>query len=111
MSTSPCSRVHPLFAYCVWLYQNMLRLPDITYKEQRAIRVLQLEHRLFQQGERAHYYHRRQCAMMDPANNTSVVQDGAGQIWCELPLKAKYEHGKRKLKQKLVGDLVHGRDE
>ena len=74
----------------------------------RALRILQLEHRLFQQAEQTHYYYRRHQAMEEPHKYCSIAIDGADQRVCSIPSKCHYEYGNIKLKQKLVGALVHG---
>ena len=85
----------------------MVRVED-DLKKRRTLRVLQLEHRLFQQAERNCYYHRRNLAMVDPQNFTSMNADGMTQQVCNVPRKAHYDYDGRTLNQKIVGVLVHG---
>ena len=72
---------------------------------------MQMEHLLFQQAERTCYYHRRNQALYDPENFTSINCDGMAQATCNIPRKCKFEHDGHTLNQKLVGVLVHGRKE
>jgi len=81
-----------------------------TATQKRALRVFQLEHRLFQQQERKHYYRRQQLACSDPDNNTSLIIDGMTQATCSIPRKYKYHYTEETLDQKIIGVLIHGKE-
>lgn len=87
--------------------QNLIMLAAPGSKRLRALRVLQMEHLLFQQAERNAYYARRHDAVTKPEEYTSLNCDGMTQIICNIPRKYKFEYSARTLNQKLVGVLVH----
>ena len=98
------------------------------------LRHYQYEHRVFQQKERECYYSKRMLAQKEPAKYLSLICDGMQQATCAVPSKVctsppyrsrtgligvtwpgcdvvvqiKFEHGKKKLEQKLIGVIVHG---
>lgn len=73
-----------------------------------VLRLMQYDHRLFQQAERQAYYSRRMLAVSHPQLYLSLIVDGMQQATCEIPKKFRFEYSGDKLKQKLVGVLVHG---
>lgn len=79
-----------------------------NHRRLRILRILHMEHLLFQQNERNHYYHRRNLACVDPENFTSMICDAMAQASCKIPRKLHYEYAGRLMEQKLVGVLVHG---
>lgn len=80
-------------------------------KKQSVLRLLQYDHRLFQQAERQAYYGRRLLAQSHPENYVSLIVDGMQQSTCEIPKKFKFEYKGTTMTQKLIGVLVHGNKE
>lgn len=76
-----------------------------------VLRLLQFDHRIFQQAERTYYYNRRTAAQTNPETVVSAIVDGMQQSTCEIPKKFKYEYKGELLKQKLIGVLFHGNQE
>lgn len=74
----------------------------------RALRLLHMEHLLFQQSERNHYYMRRNQAVTNPTMYCSMIMDAMAQYVCRIPRKSKFDYDKATLDQKLIGVLVHG---
>lgn len=77
----------------------------------RLLRTLHMEHLLFQQNERNHYYHRRNLACLDPDNFTSMICDAMAQASCKIPRKLQFDYKGDLMDQKLVGILVHGQEQ
>ena len=77
----------------------------------RSLRLFQVEHLLFQQGERNCYYKRRTKAVTEPDRYTSLIIDATAQYVCRTPRKFRFEYKGKTLEQKLVGVLVHGAKE
>lgn len=75
------------------------------------LRLLQYDHRLFQQAERQVYYNKRILAAKHPELYTSLIVDGMQQSTSDIPKRNHFAYDGPTLNQKLIGVLAHGSEE
>ena len=80
-------------------------------KKLGLLRLLQYDHRLFQQAERQCYYSKRVLAQNHPDLYLSMIVDGMQQRTTDIPKRNHFSYEGEKLCQKLTGVLVHGAEE
>jgi hypothetical protein len=80
-------------------------------KKLSLLRLLQYDHRLFQQAERQIYYNKRMLAAKHPELYTSMIVDAMQQATTDIPKRNHFSYEGPKLTQKLIGVLVHGAEE
>lgn len=80
-------------------------------KKLGLLRLLQYDHRLFQQAERQSYYNKRMLAQQHPELYCSMIVDGMQQATTDIPKRNHFSYEGAKLSQKLIGVLVHGANE